>query len=788
MTVSAKTDRFSSRSSTFHDSQNRWIAKSIDPDSDGPSEATDSYFAYQGNQIVLQVDGEGEVANRYLWGPGVGQILADEQVPPGGTGEVLWTLTDHLNTVRDFGRCLKFEVRTCRILPSGKGAAVQKVQHANNTEDLPMLKRNCFILALLSWTLVVSFSSVVVADSGGIESVGIYNCYTGMPTTAIPFFQACGYNTYQRWDLGWTLNPSHLAQYYADMAEDVARMQKAGFKSYVLLSINMLQRQEGQPEGYQLTCLDPANPALMQERLSHITTTIQKLKSADGFAIGAGDPGGYDTATPAEYYDAIKQIIAIIGQQAPQAKINVNTWGIAAWDHNPSPFTTQLWQKEVELTNDLISRPDILGPNVSIEYPMHNYYRSLALSCYAQAGVPPLLCPTADQVAAIKQRGVTRQWGWPYFLTDECDDGNSPGTAGAMQAEARYIKQAIDKGRQLGLNGMVANAMASNILPESLNLYAFGRFSNDQTATPDEVISEFAGFVADDKTKANLAQVLKFVENNSTWQAGLPAQYRLADFDVGTLKTAVDAYDELNGVGVCLKSRFPLPDTPIAYLAKVKERLRALGGDSIPGALSWTVSARHGAVEDGTVDGVDADHNLSFTASGDVTNLLRKNDSLRCDLDSVGVTIRNFVATTDRGNWAVAGLVISASSAPSLVPSEPTYSFVVSRNGNSLCYTLSGADGFTTETSQRLSTAPTDFRLDIVRSGNNYVFQVNGEEIFRDSTYGSVSMPHFFVEWGSGSGGVMAMNADHFGIVPERPTWSPVLAAGRNLPAAGNGT
>ncbi len=439
-----------------------------------------------------------------------------------------------------------------------------------------MLNRHCFILALRSWTILVSLSSVVVAGSGGTESVGIYNCYTGMPITAIPFFQACGYNTYQRWDLGWTLNPSHLREYYADMSEDVARMQNAGFKSYVLLSINMLQRQEGQPEGYQSTFLDPADPTLMQQRLSHITTTVQKLKSADGFTIFAGDPGGYDTATPAELYDATKQIIAIIRQQAPQAKINVNTWGIAAWDHNPSPFTTQFWQKEVELTNDLISHPDILGPNVSIEYPMHNYYRSLALTCYAQAGVPPQLCPTSDQVAAIKQRGVTQQWGWPYFLTDECDDGNSPGTAGSMQAETRYIKQAIDNGRQLGLNGMVANAMAPNIFAESLNLYAFGRFCKDSAATPEQVIREFAEGIAEPESAGELAQVIKFIENRSTWQAGLPQKYRLPNFDVGTLKSANEVLGILAKLAVRERSVFPMPKPPAAYVEKLKERLQII--------------------------------------------------------------------------------------------------------------------------------------------------------------------------------------------------------------------
>ena len=84
-----------------YDSQNRWIAKSIDADGAGPEDATSTYFVYDGNQIVLQIGAEGQVTNRYLWGPAVDQVLADEQLQFDGSSAVLWTLTDHLNTVRD---------------------------------------------------------------------------------------------------------------------------------------------------------------------------------------------------------------------------------------------------------------------------------------------------------------------------------------------------------------------------------------------------------------------------------------------------------------------------------------------------------------------------------------------------------------------------------------------------------------------------------------------------------------------------------------------------------------
>ncbi|MCE5268914.1 MAG: DUF2380 domain-containing protein, partial [Planctomycetaceae bacterium] len=84
-----------------YDSQNRWIVKSIDANVEGPDDAISAYFVYNGNQIILQIDAAGQVTNRYLWGPAVDQILADEQVQFDGSIAILWTLTDHLNTVRD---------------------------------------------------------------------------------------------------------------------------------------------------------------------------------------------------------------------------------------------------------------------------------------------------------------------------------------------------------------------------------------------------------------------------------------------------------------------------------------------------------------------------------------------------------------------------------------------------------------------------------------------------------------------------------------------------------------
>jgi RHS repeat-associated protein len=69
-------------------------------------------FTHDAGQIVLDFEktGTGDAANgdlshRYLWGTAVDQILADEAVDDGTADDVAWTLTDHLNSVRDLVEC-----------------------------------------------------------------------------------------------------------------------------------------------------------------------------------------------------------------------------------------------------------------------------------------------------------------------------------------------------------------------------------------------------------------------------------------------------------------------------------------------------------------------------------------------------------------------------------------------------------------------------------------------------------------------------------------------------------
>ncbi|MDD3470435.1 MAG: hypothetical protein PHE53_10745 [Thermoguttaceae bacterium] len=90
-----------------YDYQNRLVKRSDDSDAAGSAVAEVTTWIYDGIQMVLQFDGTGDLtstdlSHRYMYGPAVDQILADEAVG----GDTYWTLTDHQNTVRDLANAV----------------------------------------------------------------------------------------------------------------------------------------------------------------------------------------------------------------------------------------------------------------------------------------------------------------------------------------------------------------------------------------------------------------------------------------------------------------------------------------------------------------------------------------------------------------------------------------------------------------------------------------------------------------------------------------------------------
>jgi hypothetical protein len=400
------------------------------------------------------------------------------------------------------------------------------------------------------------------------------------------FFRACGYNYLEFCETGFSQRPDLLPKYYAGMAEAVSAAQRRGFKVWILLLAGMKQWNGPAETGYAGT-FSALNRDLLQERLAYIQRAVQGLRSADGFVFFAGDPGG-DPEGRSTVHDCIRfarEVRRIVREHAPEARFTINLWAVAEWAGFPSPFSLEFWQKQALLSKAVAEEKDLLGPDCGIVFSLDSYYRSLTLACYADAGLKPELYPRASDIRRLRDRGVRPIYGWPYFLVDEIDDGfitpNNVASGGQSQAETRYIRAIVDRAREIGLDGLVANA--SYVNAEPLNIYAFGQMCRFPDRTPESLLDEYAGFIADDRTRGALARILRFIENHSNWQNSLPPAYRLRNFDCGDLTTAEAAMDALQKVAPREKPPFPLPEPPALYLKRLQKRLEAIAAGNIGG-------------------------------------------------------------------------------------------------------------------------------------------------------------------------------------------------------------
>lgn len=92
-----------------YDVFNQWISREVTQASQ--TDQTDqTVWLYEDGQVVVQFDkddptrnfADSDLSHRYLWGPGIDQLLADEQVETTSSPvENYWALADHLGTIRD---------------------------------------------------------------------------------------------------------------------------------------------------------------------------------------------------------------------------------------------------------------------------------------------------------------------------------------------------------------------------------------------------------------------------------------------------------------------------------------------------------------------------------------------------------------------------------------------------------------------------------------------------------------------------------------------------------------
>jgi len=429
--------------------------------------------------------------------------------------------------------------------------------------------------------------------AGGFETVGLY---ASLPTDPPPkdprvydFFKACGYNYLEFCEAGFRCRPDLLPEYYNDMSSAITLAHDKGFRVGIVLLAGMEQwTGPDSTLGANFPgVFSPRDKTKLTERFAHLRHAVSQLRGADVFVFLPGDPGGdpEGNSTLEDCVSFCRQVQEIVKQEASAATFIVNLWSIAQWEGFPSPSSLRFWEQEVKLSRAAVAAPGLLGPRSGVSFPLHNYYRSLALSRYARAGLKPELYPAAQDIETLRKRGVGPLLGWPYFLVDEADDGfvkpNNHESGGQSSCETRYIRALVDSGLRLGLDGLVANAIFREA--ESLNIYAFGQMCRSAELTPERLIDQYAGFVADEKTRGVLGRVLRYIENHSNWQNSLPVSYRLKDFDLPHALSARVALDLLAQVKPRVQPAIPLLEPPAIYLARLKKRLEAIAAGHVGG-------------------------------------------------------------------------------------------------------------------------------------------------------------------------------------------------------------
>lgn len=464
-----------------------------------------------------------------------------------------------------------------------------------------MKRRLCFILSALLLLCSCSAGDPAVTDgtSGSRPGSSEVNGTTDAPVTEpekrfatigyyafddaselkCRFYRACGIDTIELLDIGWYFREGEPLEAFRKRMKDwIATAHENGLRVYVVLLTNLEQwTGEGDFGNGSGKTFDPDDTAMMTARLEQIEKNVEYWSDADGFSLFAGDPGGVATLKnkgSIDYYlDMVKKVREIVRNHAPEAEFNANIWSVSQWVKSSSnPFYQKFWEAEDENGRAILKMEELINSDIGIEIPGHDWYRPLAFRCYQTTGrYPEKNFPSEEDITPAKERGVERIWGFAHFLLDELDDGDAGGASRTTlpSINLRYIKKYIDAMDAAGMNGVIAGTCSMN---NALNLYAFSRFAADATLTEDDVLREYAAYLVPEEQVSILADIFRYIENDSNWHAKMPEDYRLPEYETG-FSSPDEAIAALEGLNLLENSSFPLPETPEEYIAKLRQRL-----------------------------------------------------------------------------------------------------------------------------------------------------------------------------------------------------------------------
>ncbi|NLX05542.1 MAG: PEP-CTERM sorting domain-containing protein [Phycisphaerae bacterium] len=188
------------------------------------------------------------------------------------------------------------------------------------------------------------------------------------------------------------------------------------------------------------------------------------------------------------------------------------------------------------------------------------------------------------------------------------------------------------------------------------------------------------------------------------------------------------------------------------------------------------------AAWDSTNQNLELTSNLG-AETADRYRALYKTGATRSDTDGITVTFSDYVGSWDNptGHNTGVGLIVSSLEQGTILANVPQYEFLMSQESGGYHYVVikNGLAAVLAST-PIVAELPSTIKLDILRDGDDYVFNANGEEIWRDSSI-TDPMPYYCLTWAVSGANTLSVSADDFGVVPEPMTISLIALGGLTL-------
>ncbi|MBR7092808.1 MAG: hypothetical protein IKI50_06470 [Clostridia bacterium] len=401
------------------------------------------------------------------------------------------------------------------------------------------------------------------------------------------FFKACGVNTLQLAERIWWFNSDTALERAQGLSRAIDGIHEKGMYVDLLFFSNL--RQYHGPDDYDKDSggigvwFDPQDEQALADKMFYVRQTMEQCANADFFTVEAGDPGGMSAemraGTAEDFAAIVRAYAAAAAEVAPNVKVHANTWALSAYgEHYPVSLDYRWWQQETEMTKAFTQIAGLIGSSVGICLPCHDYYRDLCRNLWYHAKIwgeveeTPVAYPQVEDIAQLRRQGVNDLWLWPFNLLET--DGSADYCA-TFTCNLRYVQQFLQDVRPFGADGIMADWTWKACCGMAMNFYGYARMAADPSATPAQVMREYAGFLAAPESVDTLTEIFTFIENHSAGDQKRLSRY-VPDPLPCTLASAEQALAALDTVVPLTGSSFPLPEPIPDTFERIRARLEAL--------------------------------------------------------------------------------------------------------------------------------------------------------------------------------------------------------------------